>query len=268
MRKIYILILSLLILISACVFKSSMNIAGSSINPDKIFPDSTNETNRKTSESLKSGEIYPTVWTVVFDLKDFNNLNESLTVWSAENPKHNKLLDETSSKYKTNSGVEIDLLNCAGYLASGKIYIAKNSKPDAESPDWRLKINRETIAKDAEEKIRQCDVPFEIKKDAVPFNQAFAVSPNDNQRRKIKIVGEIDTQKLFGSLPENFQKEAEPSDLRKRHKLSKSLGLFYDNWTDSDGDGKIDLIQLFTEKRAVILFLENDEWKEIAEVGN
>lgn len=263
-----ILILAFLVIFSSCVSQSSMNITDSPVKPNKNFSGSTSETKRKTSELLKSDENYPTVWTVVFDLKHFNDPAEYLTVWSAENSKHNELLDETSSKYKTNGGVEIDLMNCAGYLASGKIYVAKTKKEDAESPDWRLKISRETITKDAEKKIRQCDMPFENKEDDVPFNSAFAISPRDNRREKIKIAGEINVQKLFESLPEDLQKEAESSDLRKRHKLSKNLGLLYDNWTDSDGDGKIDLIQLFTEKRAVILFLEKDQWKEIAEVGN
>ena len=269
-KTISILLLSFLFTLSGCVSQSSMSLTNSSVGTNEKFSDSNNEIVQKISESSKSDKQYPTVWTVVFDLNDFNNPDENLTVWSSQNDRYNKLLDKNSSLYKMNGGVEIDLMNCAGYLASGKIYVGKN-KPEAESPNWLLKLFRETIAKDAEEKIKKCDVPFEnknISTDEVAFNQAFAVSPRNEQRKSIKISSKIDTQKLFDSLPENVKKEAKASVVRNDFKQSdSSLNLINDNWTDLDGDGAIDLIQVLTDKDATIFLLEKDGWKVVANVG-
>ncbi len=148
-------------------------------------------------------------------------------------------------------------------MGSGKIaFVEEGGFP----PNWRLKFTPETITTDGVEKIHQCDAD---QKDGLIDSSAFAVTPRNEDRKTIKI-GKVDTKKLFASLSKDTQKwlnNKYGSDIREKNNLS----LKNDNWTDIDGDGKIDLVFAFTNydeehSSGAIMLLVNGEWKDIGDV--
>ena len=127
-------------------------------------------------------------------------------------------------------------MNCAGYLGSAKIALVEGL--------WKLTFIPETVSPDAQEKTAACKQPIDGGN-----NPAFAVAPRDSNRKNIKI-GNVDTRKLYASLPDTKRKWLEEEkkiyktnpEFRDREK--GNLTLRQDDWTDTDGDGKIDLVSI------------------------
>lgn len=273
-KVIYFLFLVGLFASPACITNSSKELENSATEKNKIISASNNEisVNRPTNDELpsekndrKAAGKYPVVWISVFELTEFKELTDDFTVWDAKNSEYDRLFPDKKRGGKKNVGVDVDLMNCAGYLASGKVFIKEHPASEAESPDWRLKISPATIAKDAEAKIKQCSVPNAAKKssDDRIFNQAFAVAPPDARRGNITINQPTDTRKLFASLPDNIKKTANSDNSRKdSQENADDLDLRDDSWSDLDGDGVIDIV-FVSGGDAVILILVNGKWKEI-----
>jgi hypothetical protein len=278
----YFINLILIVLLVASPFYGLGSLFNSSVT-GKNKLQQTNEINQPVSGENLIKENSPTadkvkhpiVWSVVFDLAEFRKFSKDIVVWYGDDENYVNLLDENSKEYKKHGGVEADLMNCAGYLVSGIIYVAEKPTPEAEEPQWRFKPSSETVAQDAERKIRQCAIPSnesDPDKEGI-YNQAFAVAPPDKSRRKIVISNLSDTSEIFATLPEEFKKWA--NENVKKDSLydrpENRLSLKNDTWTDLNGDGVIDLIQIsaFTDNnktRTSILWLSEGQWMEIVKV--
>lgn len=122
--------------------------------------------------------------------------NETLAsdwIWSNENL--GKILDGELPETQ----IEVDILNCAGYLGSGNI--SYKTKIEGVVPEWEISVDKETVAKDVVEKLKKCETNPDEKGEYVSGN-AFAVAPRNDNRRNTK-VGEVNTKNLFTSLPKD-----------------------------------------------------------------
>lgn len=187
----------------------------------------------------------------------------------------NAVAEEFPGEVTFGTTVEVDLMNCAGFLATAKL-VYTDIIPGKEPfpPDWQLRVTPEKVASDIQEKIKLCQYYSE----SPNFSNVFAVAPLNNERRNIKIKP-IDTHKLYASLPQakrewlEEEKAVYKTDKEsRRQREARNLTLQNDNWTDADGDGKIDLVEIKTicerddpegNTCSVILMLINGKWVEI-----
>ena len=181
-----------------------------------------------------------------------------------DNPFWGHFDDEEEAKFYPDNKVELDIVNCAGYIASA----ATNYK--TKSGMREVKIIAESIVPDAVSKIKQC---FEKPNDKIIISDVFGITPRADKRKDIKIKI-IDTKKLYDSLIKDI---AEMKKVKKSEENTEpqfkgtkgNLKLGDDNWTDLDGDGQIDLIKFHDthcdEKDTCtwIFRLINGKWKEI-----
>lgn len=144
--------------------------------------------------------------------------------------------DEEEAKFYPDNTVELDIMNCAGYIAS--------ATTTYKGVVREVKLLNETIAEDAVEKIKQCSLSPNSE---IPGSKVFGIAPASSKRRNIKING-TDTKKLYDFLVKDVvkmkPKKTHSGTLSFPSKIVKgNLFLEDDNWTDLDGDGQIDLIQ-------------------------
>lgn len=160
--------------------------------------------------------------------------------------------------------VEADLMNCGGFLATAKLVYLDEDGKGGFPPGWKLRVITETLASDAQEKIKKCHFAAEF-----PYlNNVFAVAPRDEKRKGIKI-SKIDTRKVFASLNKETKQRAD----MKHKEISREMGnltLENDNWTDIDGDGQIDLVMMSAACSiesaytcTSLLLLIDGKWKEV-----
>lgn len=186
----------------------------------------------KTFKLLKIESKQPFAWIGTVSIENMEIPKANGNIWS------NRKLDDDEKYNQIGTAIEVDIMNCAGYLISGKL----NKEGDY---GWELETMPETAAKDAVDKIKQCN-PYSDSQ--FPISEAFAISPPDMPRRNIKI-GQVDTRRLFASLPEKEKKWLNkkldlPKEFQREEKAN--LTLREDNWTDINGDGEIDLLMLST----------------------
>ena len=174
---------------------------------------------------------------------------------------------------------EVAIVNCAGYLASAKAEKIRD-EPFAEQADlysWRLKLILQSVAVDAAAKVKKCAA---IQASEKPdLNRAFALfqfSPDLKKTRvNLQAIGKPDLKRLYESLPDELKKwlkageEAEGIEPRAKG----AIDLKTDAWADVDGDGKVDLIEVYGVCSGArdgdysctrIWRLIGDEWKEIS----
>lgn len=142
-----------------------------------------------------------------------NKINSDSVLWDQGEKSKQEKFDAPENETTTN----VDVLNCAGYLASAK------ATYDAKLTYWRLQIIPETVASDAVEKVKQC---LEYPKIDYLSTGAYAISPVDEKRKQIKL-NKLEKPSIY-SLPISVQLWA------------KSDGVA--DWADTDGDGKVDLV--------------------------
>lgn len=116
------------------------------------------------------------------------------------------------------TSVKVDVLNCAGYVATATATLNENEA-------WEVKVESETVALDAVEKIKACT--GEPKSKYISSN-AFAVAPVDEKRKQIKL-NKLEKPAIY-NLPVSIQLWA----------IKDSIS----NWVDTDGDGKVDLVSV------------------------
>lgn len=174
--------------------------------------------------------------------------------------------DDEEEKLYPDNKVEIDIMNCAGYLASATTTYKGIMR--------EVKLIPETVAADAVKKIRQCSLK---PNDEITGSYVFGIAPRDKKRKDIKI-GKVDTKKLYNALAKDLEwdKQAVPekqtisADSKTELKRTKrDLTLDEDTWTDLDGDGQIDLVRFqdtpCDEKQTCtwIYRLISGKWKEV-----
>ncbi len=231
----------------------------------------TQQTEDKIFDFRKVKFKYPLVWVGGVSVTD-GIINSDNSVWSfdeawmanAENPQisHDRFSNPDYPFIKRNEIVLVDIMNCGGYIGSGKI----SYKTIYDSMfEWRLTFDKETIATNAVEKIKKCSGNTDLN-DEFLSSEAFAVAPQDAKRKNIKI-NQVNTKKIFLSLPKEIQKLLKQRFVYDGQKKGE-LSLEQDDWTDIDGDGKIDLISISTDPdgdhpRGLVLMLIKGKWKEI-----
>lgn len=147
-------------------------------------------------------------------------------------------IDDDNAETSRKNEIEIDIMNCAGYIASATTtYKMKNGMRE-------VKIINETIASNAAQKIKQCSIE---NNGEIFVCDVFGITPRDGKRKNTQI-GKVDTKKLYDSLVRDIREikkiEKPEDDITPQLKGTKgSLSLGEDNWTDLDGDGQIDLIE-------------------------
>ena len=92
------------------------------------------------------------------------------------------------------------------------------------------------MASDALEKVKQCSDNPNHK---YPSSEIFAIATRDDKRKNIKL-GEQNGKSLFSDLPRSVKSWANC----KRPKPGVVSRENNDDWTDTDGDGKVDLISI------------------------
>lgn len=164
-----------------------------------------------------------------------------------------------------NSGkdeIEIDLMNCAGYIASATTTYRGTMR--------EVKLIKKSTATDAVQKIKQCST---VNNGEIFISDVFGITPREDKRKNIKI-GKIDTKKIYDALAKDIKQikkiknpEGETTPQLKGTKGNLLLG--DDNWTDLNGDGQIDLIEFHDtpcdEKDTCtwIFQLIDGKWKDI-----
>ena len=269
MREFTIYIFALLSLLSAlgCNVSKNVDAQKQKVGGEIVTANSPADSNLKQNvNSSKFDSELPRVW-VGFISSDSGHINSSNSVWTAgdDTPPD---IPESEGGIKIGTEYDVDIMNCGGYLGSGKIaFIKEGGFP----PNWSLNFSPETIADDGLKKIKQCDYN---QKDGFADGEAFAIAPQNRNRQSIKI-GQIDTRKLFASLPTEMKKLLNDKyNVKTREKnnlsLTNNLSIPGDNWTDVDGDGQIDLIELSINcgeyECGLILYLLKGKWIKIGEV--
>ncbi len=225
-------------------------------------PEDSNKivTNRTVNLSSKTPLLKPLrVW--VGSVSYYKEKVRPVGVWSGGDETPSDIPEEKGG-IKIGTSYKVDILNCKGYLSSGHIQFTDK---DGFSPNWNVVFNLETISADIRKKIKQCPSDSDNPKSTT----AFAVTPTNRNRRKIK-VGDIDTNKLFDSLPEDIKTSLNSKYALAGGRKMNTLSLTQDSWTDILGNGKINLVYVFGDydeehSSGDILLLENGKWKYIGQ---
>lgn len=233
------------------------NSNGNLNNTDK------NKTTEKPPKVLQVSSKNTLVWVGQISPREIKDADGNNSTWN------NAELDNDPPYNKTGTTIEVDIMNCAGYLISGQLY-------KEEDHGLSLRTIPETAAADAIEKIKQCDPNPE---DEFSLSISFAIAPANVNRKNIK-VGTVDTKKIYDSLPANVKKWLEEDKVAYegeegkyyRRKEKGNLTLQDDNWTDIDGDGEIDLVSVSAvispldtegDTSSRIFMRINGKWKKI-----
>lgn len=263
---VFILVLSSLIFISGCNYSTNVN-AQKAETVNQIVTTNTpiNSSLEQDTNFSKSDSKLPRIWVGLIS-SDNGSINSSNVVWTAGDDTAPDI-PESEGGIKIGTEYDVDIMNCGGYLGSGKIaFVEEGGFP----PNWSLKFTSETIAADAVEKVEQCDGNPQ---DKFVDGEAFAIAPQNANRQNNKI-GKVDTRKLFASLPGEIKKQLN-NKLNAKTREKNNLSLTYnslpgDKWTDIDGDGNIDLIELSINcgeyKCGLIMYLVDGKWIKIGEV--
>jgi hypothetical protein len=217
---------------------------------------------QKTDSSIIKSK-YPIVFSGFVTLEN-REVNISGNGWALVNTDLRKQLEQRESPVVDDkTTIKIDVMNCAGYLGSG---VARYNS--GSGIYWKLQMISETMPTDILDKFKQCsDENDAAEPDSIIMRSAFAIESQENTRQNITIKP-VDTRKLFASLPEETKKllnNKYNAETRRQNKLS----LANDLWTDINGDGDIDLVELSTDcgdfQCSLILYLVKGKWVKIGE---
>lgn len=264
MRKMFFL--AFLIGVSSCVLSSSKTADNSKIALTKANGNrvgNTSEPQKRVSKNKvnKKKREYPMIFVGSINLEDGRANAFENQIWSLAESANRYVDGEPTFETDEDEVIEVDIMNCAGYLGS-----AKAQYEGGNGLNWKVKFIPESVSADAPDKVKQCDAN---QKDDYVESGAFAIAPRDIKREKIKIA-KVNTKRIFDSLPKQTReglKNKYGSDVHK----SGDISLEEDDWTDIDGDGTIDLIFVFSmydveHSTGVIMSLVNGKWKNVGVV--
>lgn len=220
-----------------------------------------NAPTRKPFDITSYKKRTPLVWVGRITVKRNIEITQSDFYWSLATDDS----ENNTSDIKTNEYVTVDLMNCGGYL--GRAILSKDATDDSSRiPSW--KTEQTVFAADASQKLSQCDT---TPGSEFMVSGAFAVAPIEDKRKSI-VIGKADTQKVFRTLPKDVTDWRNSKVNIETWKYPKSdLTISNDIWTDLDGDGSIDLIDIFgchdEEHCSDILLMRLDgKWKNVGGV--
>lgn len=191
-------------------------------------------------------------------------------IWSRGDRRYGEPFPEE----KVGTALEVDIMNCAGFLAR-----AKAVRQDASYSAWELELIPESVTQDAAHKIKQCDRDKAI--GSIPGDSpgfAFALSPSLLERQTFKLEKPPDLAQLYASLPKELKQwlkagEVKVGDETPRQKGRLNPKYYGDSWADINGDGTVDLIIVHSKCDGTpeddltcgsIWYLSNSKWREIA----
>lgn len=289
-KSIIILALSLCLMISGCAKLSDVSVKANGTSPGNASPNSDNsafdssinsQTNFNGQKSddktklTKVDSISPLIWYGEIDNRDLESVGETVKY------SNYGLLTENQRNRK-GEAFEVDVLNCGGYLYSAVI----SNFYDEESKEerWEYRILPGSLATDAKTKIAQCNSSKNNNSNNAVKSNALAIAPSSEKRKNIK-TGEIDTRKLFASLPrdvrqwldQDLKMPGQTANLEGLERVEKSnLSIKNeDDWIDIDGDGEIDFVNVSGVNKEflygkgqnysynLIFLRDKDKWKEI-----
>lgn len=255
-----IIVLGLLLLV--CDNSETAAVRKTNGQNDRVLTEETpeNAPTRKPFDIASYKRRTPIVWVGRITLKRNGEIAESDFYWSlATDDSENNPIDVKPNEYVT-----VDLMNCGGYL--GRAILLKDTTDVSRIPSW--KTEQAVFAANASWKIRQCDT---TPSSEFMVSGAFAVAPTEDKRKSI-VIGKADTQKLFQTLPKDVTNWRNSKVNIETWKYPKNdLTISNDIWTDLDGDGSIDLIDIFgchdEEHCSDILLMRLDgKWKNVGGV--
>lgn len=128
-------------------------------------------------------------------------------------------------------GIVFDVLTCAGFVGQAKL---KEWKPDEGMTDKGYNWKVEFIPAKNKNSSEKCH----DRNNLIP---AFGIFPAKPSRQTIKIQTAPDLSEIFNTLSEKDKKWIASDDGESQNAENKAD---IETWTDSDGNGKIDLIKV------------------------
>ena len=218
----------------ACRFwlKSSENIRHSK----KVLTSPSKNTNTQDTNNIRPNHTQINPSLLFVSLGNVSVIKGRLEIdgdfWRTE-------ADEYEIRLYRNKTLEIDLINCAGYIASATLEYRV-------SGSMRVKLIDKSIVKDFKTKVKNCAV---YESNNVVSSDVFGVYPK-KENRKSTIIKQVNIKKLYASVTRDKvqlkrMKKIDELIAPKIRFKKRALSLRDDNWTDLDGDGEIDLIKYY-----------------------
>lgn len=166
----------------------------------------------------------------------------------------------------TETTFKMDIMNCFGYLGTAKV-VFHGLRHEA----WTGELMPETDMAGLEQKMRRCvEEPNSEFNSKYLSNWVFFIAPTDEKRKQVQNVKNPDWKAIIPTIPYEWRKVAKlpmfPTDKQAKECV--------ENWLDSDGDGKIDILVLCalneentTESGSIwrysrVLQMVNGRWRE------
>ena len=149
-------------------------------------------------------------------------------------------LGEDKDEDTLKKGMIFDVMTCAGFVTKAKLkkWHGKSDASD-EGYDWEMELVTDKSSKSIENLMRKCQEP-EAKQ-----VRAFAIYPSKSGREKVQIQNTPDLMKIFDSISSRDKKWIASDDPENTgYSQEKEKVPDIEAWTDSDGDGQIDLIEI------------------------
>lgn len=263
MKNLFICtILFVLLTICACQ-PSTKNVAAKTEIPTQIstqtpLPEVEDELENEPVITDKSGDIQM-VFMGYLEFKDGKLVSDN--DWAVG-----------EGDLKIEKGITLDVMTCAGFVTQAKLKQWHGEGQDTdEGYQWELEFITPNLNIAAlENKLKKCHT------DDYRWTGAFAIYPSKPERAKIEMTKTPDLKKVFDSLSTEDKKWVATDDQPKDKNSTQKDSVDIDEWTDSDGDGKIDLIQLSGTCNGLpsgdltclkVLHLSGKTWKIVGELA-
>lgn len=193
-------------------------------------PKNSNESYLAADEDIvdRSGEIQM-VFMGYLDINNGKLVSENN--WS---------VGEDHANIELKAGMEFDVLTCAGFITRAKLKKYHGEKnASGKGYDWEMEFISDKTSESDINALTKC------REKENSWVRAFAVYPFKSERKKIKIQSEPDLQKVFDSISVKDKKwiaSNDPENTGYAEQKKKEPDI--EAWTDADGDGQIDLIEV------------------------
>lgn len=193
-------------------------------------PDSSNESYLAENEDIvnRSGEIQM-VFMGYLDIKTGKIISDN--DWS---------IGEDHANIELKPGMQFDVLTCAGFITQAKLkkYHGEKNASD-KGYDWEMEFISDKPSESNIIALTKC------RDKQNNWIRTFAIYPSNPERKKIKIQNEPDLEKVFDSISAKDKEWIASNDSKNADSMEqKKKEPDIEAWTDSDGNGQIDLIEI------------------------
>lgn len=147
---------------------------------------------------------------------------------------------EDHANIELKTGMQFDVLTCAGFNTQAKLKKYHGEKnASGKGYEWEMEFIPDKISETDVNALTKC------REKESNWIRTFAIYPSKAERQKIKIQSEPDLQKVFDSISAQDKKWIASNDPENTgYTDQKKKDPDIEAWTDSDGDGQIDLIEV------------------------